>query len=78
MTRAEPRNRKRGPCTFKQHDLARALKAGKQAGVPIKVEIVDPSGRKITVTSGDGASAQKCSGGVNEWDEVYDNGKDQT
>jgi hypothetical protein len=77
MTRAEPRNRKRGPCTFKQHDLARALKAGKQAGVPVKVEIVDPSGRKITVTSGDGASA-KCSGGVNEWDEVYDNGKDQT
>ena len=45
--------------------------------MPIKVEIVDPSGRKITVTSGDGASA-KCSGGVNEWDEVYDNGKDQT
>ena len=77
MTRAEPRNSKRGPCTFKQHDLARALKAGKQAGVPVKVEIVDPSGRKITVTSGDGASA-KCSGGVNEWDEVYDNGKDQT
>jgi len=76
MTRAEPKNRKRGRCTFKQHDLARALKAGKQAGVPVKVEIVDPSGRKMTVTSGDGASAQKCSGGVNEWDEVYDNGKD--
>ena len=75
MTRAEPRNRKRGPCTFKQHDLARVFKAGKQAGVPVKVEFV---GRKMIVTSGDGASAQKCSGGVNEWDEVYDNGKDQT
>jgi hypothetical protein len=37
-----------GPCTFREADLARALKAAKKAGVRVRVEI--ESGNKLAVT----------------------------
>jgi hypothetical protein len=62
----------RRPCTFRQRDLAAALKAAKAVGVPVKVEFEDG---RMTVVMENGSSETTVKT-KNEWDEVF-NGDDQ-
>jgi hypothetical protein len=68
----------RGPCHFRQRDLAAALKAAKAADVPVNIEI-EPG--KMTVKMMD-SNKRVCGRAAtdNEWDEVFDDddGDDQT
>ncbi len=41
----------RGPCTFRQTDLTRALKAAKAAGIDVERVEIDPNGKIAIVTS---------------------------
>jgi len=59
----------RKPCTFRQSDLTRALKAVKAAGV--EAAIVKITRDEIVVKLLDKAAAARESSG-NEWDVVYD------
>jgi hypothetical protein len=55
-----------GPCTFREADLAKALKAAKKAGVRVRIEI--ESGNKLAVTMlpiAQGVSKEE----PNPWDE---------
>jgi hypothetical protein len=61
----------RGPCTFRQRDVARAVKAVVAAGMLVERVEID-SGGKITIVTGQGNCTER-----NEWDEVL-NGPDQT
>jgi hypothetical protein len=62
----------RRACTFRQSDVARALRAAASAGVRVRVEI-EPSG-KITVVPMDDAKLQDSN--QNPWDEVLTNDQD--
>ena len=61
-----------GPCTFKENDLTRALRAAKKAGVKVARAEVSRDGRIVLVLKKDG-EAQSISE-RNEWDEI--NGAD--
>jgi hypothetical protein len=52
----------RGPCTFRQRDITRALRAAKAAGVHVDIEIDSYSGDIVRdeLTAGDQSQ--------NEWD----------
>ena len=63
-----------GPCTFKEVDLIRALKAAKKAGVDITRAEVARDGRIVLVLNRGGEPSKSES---NEWDEAID-GTDQT
>jgi hypothetical protein len=59
-----------GPSTFRQSDLARALRAASKAGIQIERFEVDRDG-KIVVFAGGAAAAEDNSGtNSNEWDAV--------
>jgi hypothetical protein len=62
----------RAPCTFKQRDLTKALKAAAAAGLHVTGYKVDPQSGKIEVVTGNPeAQDSGASGGVrNEWDSV--------
>jgi hypothetical protein len=49
----------KGPCTFKEADVSRALKAAKKAGFEIVGFSIDPSG-KITVQIGKPPDSEKA------------------
>lgn len=57
----------RGPQTFKQGDVTRAIKAAQKAGLEVQRVEIDPLG-KIVIYSGKGDSKPE----YNEWDEVLD------
>lgn len=56
----------RRPATFKQADMARAIRAAKAAGVPVRGIEVDRDG-KIVVLVGE---PQGPAAPINPWDEV--------
>ena len=56
----------RGPLTFRQQDLVRALKGAKAAGIDVARVEIDKSG-KIVIVTGEG---EPQDGERNEWDEV--------
>lgn len=64
-----------GPCTFKEIDLVRALRAAKKAGVDVARAEVAKDGKIVLVLN----EADKATADTkrNEWDEVI-NGTDQT
>jgi hypothetical protein len=58
----------RGPCTFRQQDLTRALKATVAAGIEVeRIEIDATTGRIVIVT---GKSECVANSNRNDWDEV--------
>jgi hypothetical protein len=67
----------KGPATFRQADLSRAVKAMRAAGVDVarlRVTIDKTGTIEITVRGGEGGKGDAAA--PNEWDEVY-NGNDQ-
>jgi hypothetical protein len=65
---------RRGPCHFRQRDLAATLKAPETAGVRVKIEI---EAGKMTVTMDNSKRVCGRAATDNEWDDVF-NGDDQT
>ena len=57
----------RGPLTFRQRDLTRAVKAVVVAGVEIARVEVDKTGKIVIVAGKPAADTER-----NEWDEVFD------
>ena len=64
--------KKRGPLSFKQRDLTRAVKGLREAGsVPARVEIIDPKGGKIVLYLNDNEPAE--SSVAEDWDNALSN-----
>jgi hypothetical protein len=59
-----------GRHTFRQNDLARALRSAKQAGLRRPEVEIDPRSGKMTVRDGDAAPKGEAAG--NDWDEAFD------
>lgn len=57
----------RGPCTFKQRDVTKAVKAIIAAGVPVERVEIDKAGKIIIVTAA--KPIESAGGARNEWDE---------
>jgi hypothetical protein len=64
----------RGPCTFKEVDLVRALRAAKKAGIEVVRAEVQRDGKIVLVLNKDGEALPNIGG--NEWDEI--DGADKT
>jgi hypothetical protein len=60
----------RGPSTFKQTDLVRALKGAKEAGMDVERVEIDKAGKIVMVTGKPSADSPELS--ENPWDEVLD------
>jgi hypothetical protein len=62
----------RGPCTFRQTDIARAIRAVRAAGVAVARVEVAKDGKIVIVTGESKAqdSGRDGTGEVNEWDRV--------
>jgi hypothetical protein len=58
----------RGPLTFRQNDLTRAVRAVRNAGVEVLRVEVDKDGKIIVVTAETGKTVPAT--GINEWDET--------
>ena len=61
------RQMSRGPCTFKQNDVTRAVKAVVAAGVEVARVEVDKDGRIVVIASKPGPDASRE---ANEWDRI--------
>lgn len=59
----------RGPCTFRQQDVTRALRATMAAGVSVQRIEIDREG-KIVVVAGRPDDASEAGAGGNEWDGI--------
>jgi hypothetical protein len=64
-----------GPCTFKEVDLIRALRAAKKAGVEVARAEVGRDGKIVLVLNKGGEALPNSE--RNEWDDKV-NGADQT
>lgn len=56
----------RGPLTFRQQDLVRALKGAKAAGIEVARVEIEKDG-KIVIVAGE---VEPLASGRNEWDEI--------
>jgi hypothetical protein len=56
----------RGPCTFREADVRRVLRAAKAAGVPVDIRIDRATGDLVIVTKRPDDTAEDTS--QNEWD----------
>lgn len=59
----------RGPCTFKQQDVTRALRATVAAGIAVQRIEIDRDGKIIVVTGKPQEPGAEREGG-NEWDNI--------
>lgn len=59
----------RGPCTFKQQDVTRALRATVAAGIDVQRIEIDRDG-KIVVVTGKPQEVADDGRGENEWDRI--------
>jgi hypothetical protein len=62
----------KGACTFRETDVARAIRAAKKAGVDVRVEI-DLERKRMTLTPVKAGEATAKT--TNEWDEVLPDGE---
>jgi hypothetical protein len=61
---------RRAPCTFRQTDVTRALRAARAAGFErVRVEI-DPAGNIAIVAQANDAPSRDETEGTNEWDRI--------
>jgi hypothetical protein len=60
----------RGPCSFKQRDVARALRAARAAGFEVARVEIDNDGKIIVVTKKHQEEPAGQDRGENEWDKV--------
>jgi hypothetical protein len=60
----------RGPCTFKQRDMTKAVKAVVAAGVPVAKVEVDKAGKITVVVAGNGQESSDEGREGNEWDRI--------
>ena len=59
----------RGPCTFRQQDVTRALRAAKAAGLAVDRVEIDRAGKIVIVAEKmDAAKTGFSNNPVNEWD----------
>jgi hypothetical protein len=58
----------RAPCSFRQSDVRRMVKAAIDAGVEIARVEIDQSGRPVIVAKGADAADEKKGG--SEWDKI--------
>jgi hypothetical protein len=56
----------KGPLTFKQTDLLRAIRTSQKAGLSIARVEIDRDGKIVVVVGGEGMGAQEST--ANEWD----------
>jgi hypothetical protein len=59
----------RGPCTFKQQDVTRALRATIAAGIEVQRVEIDRNG-KITVVTAESQAEAREGGGAGEWENI--------
>jgi hypothetical protein len=59
----------RGPCTFRQSDIARAIRAVRSAGLRVSEVKINPQG-EIVVVTGKIEAQDSGSREGNEWDRV--------
>lgn len=59
----------RGPCTFKQQDVTRALRATVAAGIDVQRVEIDRDGKIVVVTAAPQATASDARGD-SEWDNL--------
>jgi hypothetical protein len=60
----------RGPCTFKQQDVTRALRATVAAGIAVQRVEIDRDGKIVVVTGETQQVVVDAGRGDNEWDRV--------
>jgi hypothetical protein len=59
----------RGPCTFRQRDVTKAVRAVAAAGIEVARVEIDRDGRIIVITGKPTEAAGEGRGG-NEWDSI--------
>jgi hypothetical protein len=60
----------RGPCTFKQQDVTRALRATVAAGIEVQRIEIDKDGKIIVVTGKVAETNTEIAEGKNPWDNI--------
>ena len=60
----------RGPCTFRQLDVTRALRGAAAAGIPVQRVEIDKEGKIVVITGKSPESPRDSEDKRNEWDEV--------
>jgi hypothetical protein len=63
----------RGPTTFRQRDVAAAIRAAKMTGLEIRQVEIDKTGKIVIVTT----KAAEAAAANNEWDSVLVQEKDE-
>ena len=58
----------RGPLTFKQQDVTRAIRAARAAGIEVQRIEIEIEPRKIVVVAGKPTEPNKVEATPNEWD----------
>jgi hypothetical protein len=61
----------RGPATFKQQDVTRALRATIAAGIDVQRIEIDRNGKIVIVTGNQPDRREMNSEGANEWDSIH-------
>jgi len=57
----------RGPCTFKQQDVTRALRATAAAGIEVRRVEIDKDGKIVLVTGKSAVLESSVQEGSNDW-----------
>jgi hypothetical protein len=67
----------RGPCTFRQTVMVRALRAARAAGLTVHKVEIDPAGKIVIVTEKPDYANDANSSEANPWDKVLIHAPDE-